>query len=254
MGSGNTCWGTVTIEEKFIPELECPADVEIACNVDPEERYPSGHPLEGQLLTGEAVLLNCEVGAVISYGDVFTDFGQCSSPRGEVVRTWTVEDSSGNVATCDQIITINTFSIDDVLFPGDFTLDNGLAFECSDVAQWPELVNPFGYQSDEDVLDDCELNIGRDCSGTGFPTLDGEPLPTDGGLCMFSMNIVDERFDICESSYEILRTWKVRNMCEDVIPGVNPIEHIQVIKVLDTEGPIIHDLPEEITVSANRSI
>ncbi len=256
LGDGNTCWGTVTIEEKFQPEIQCPNDVSIACNVDPEARYvlpdyPLSHPLYGQLITGEAFLLNCEVGAVISYGDVFTDFGQCASPRGEVVRTWTVEDASGNVATCDQVISINTFSISDVVFPGDFTSENGLAFECSDVALWPELVNPFGYSSDEDELDECELSIGRDCGGTGYPTLDGEPLPTNGGLCMFSMNIEEEIYEICESSYEIIRTWKVRNMCQDFIPGVNPIEHIQVIKVLDTQGPILHDLPEEVTVSVN---
>ena len=31
-----SCWGTVTIEEKFDPEIGCPVDVTIFCNEDPE--------------------------------------------------------------------------------------------------------------------------------------------------------------------------------------------------------------------------
>ncbi len=53
-----------------------------------------------------------------------------------------------------------------------------------------------------------------------------------------SMNVSDEIYDICEGSYEILRTWKVRNMCGAVTP-TNPLVHIQVIKVLDSPYQVI---------------
>ncbi|MCC6816556.1 MAG: HYR domain-containing protein [Saprospiraceae bacterium] len=75
--------------------------------------------------------------------------------------------------------------------------------------------------------------------GTGWPTLTGLPLRKDAYNCNLSMKYDDEVFDICDNSYEILRHWRVRNMCLPPLAGVNPVEFIQVIKVLDQKGPEI---------------
>ncbi|MBK7880426.1 MAG: HYR domain-containing protein [Saprospiraceae bacterium] len=83
--------------------------------------------------------------------------------------------------------------------------------------------------------------------GTGVPTIDDIDL-YKRGRCALSIRYDDEVYDICENSYEILRYWKVRNMCLPVIAGVNPIEYIQVIQVLDKKGPEIA-YPDTISLS-----
>lgn len=73
--------------------------------------------------------------------------------------------------------------------------------------------------------------------GTGIPSLGGQPLSKDNKECNLSIRYDDEVYDVCANGYEILRYWKVRNMCLPPLAGVNPVEYIQVIKVLDQEGP-----------------
>lgn len=75
--------------------------------------------------------------------------------------------------------------------------------------------------------------------GTGWPTLAGLPVRKDAFNCNLSMKFDDEVYDICANSYEVLRHWKIRNMCLPPLAGVNPIEFIQVIKVVDQKGPTI---------------
>ncbi|MEP7196843.1 MAG: HYR domain-containing protein [Saprospiraceae bacterium] len=75
--------------------------------------------------------------------------------------------------------------------------------------------------------------------GTGWPTLSDIPIRKDAFNCNLSMKYDDEVFDICANGYEILRHWKVRNMCLPPVAGINPIEFIQVIKVIDQKGPVI---------------
>jgi len=85
--------------------------------------------------------------------------------------------------------------------------------------------------------------------GTGFPIIDGYDI-SNRGLCAVSIKYDDDVYTICENGYEILRYWKIRNMCLPVISGVNPIEHIQVIKVLDKKGPTIV-YPDSIIVTSS---
>ncbi len=87
--------------------------------------------------------------------------------------------------------------------------------------------------------------------GTGYPTVDGIDLHTRG-RCAVSIRYEDEVYDICENSYEILRYWKIRNMCLPPVAGQNPIEFIQVIKVLDKKGPEIV-YPDTIVISTTNN-
>ncbi len=86
--------------------------------------------------------------------------------------------------------------------------------------------------------------------GTGAPSLGGIPLNKDNKYCNLSIRYDDEVYDICANGYEILRYWKVRNMCLPPLAGVNPVEYIQVIKVLDQEGPQIA-YPDTVVVGTN---
>ncbi|MCB0533320.1 MAG: HYR domain-containing protein [Saprospiraceae bacterium] len=203
--SGNVCWGQVKVEDKEPPALVCPSDITIKCS-DPTSTS----------FTGSPIVSDCDTWTSVDTDD-YTDFGSCSDPRAEIIRTWLVTDKSGNQSSCTQRITIAPFDLADVQFPADVTLN-------------------------------CENVNSTDPSSTGVPTINGSPIGT-GGLCMASISKTDEIYDICPGSYEIIRTWKVRNMCLAVAPG-NPIEHTQVIKVIDTKGPTF-TCPDNVTVSTD---
>ncbi len=203
--SGNVCWGQIKVEDKEPPALVCPSDITIKCS-DPTSTS----------FTGSPIVSDCDTWTSVDTDD-YTDFGSCSDPRAEIIRTWLVTDKSGNQSSCTQRITIAPFNLADVQFPADVTLN-------------------------------CENVNSTDPSSTGVPTINGSPIGS-GGLCMASISKTDEIYDICPGSYEIIRTWKVRNMCLPVAPG-NPIEHTQVIKVIDTNGPTF-TCPDNVTVSTD---
>ncbi|HLP95250.1 MAG TPA: HYR domain-containing protein, partial [Saprospiraceae bacterium] len=207
--TGNSCWSLLKIEDKLVPALTCPADITIACS----ESTSVAH-------TGNVNIQDCSATTTV-IDDEYTDFGQCNNPRGEIVRTWIVTDAWANQAACSQTITITPFSLNDVVFPTDVTINCETAY----------------------------LNTAAtDPDNTGRPSINGFPIGV-GGLCTSSISYTDERFEICPGSYEILRTWKVRNTCFPVAPD-NPISHVQVITVSDLGGPVFA-CPPTVTVSTN---
>ena len=73
---------------------------------------------------------NCSNPVNLTYIDSFTD-GDCGGPSGTVIRTWTATDASGNHASCNQEITLERPTLDDVEVPLDiqWTCDQYNAFE-----------------------------------------------------------------------------------------------------------------------------
>jgi len=220
LGSNVACWGYVTIEEKFLPEIVCPTDATIICSQDPHERNNNG-----ELLTGEATLENCEVGASVIYEDNIEDFGECADPRQIITRTWIVTDADGNQAQCDQIITVAAINLADVVYPDDIEME--AAFECTEVLDDPSLTHT---------------------DNTGYPTLNGVPVSDLGSLCMVSRNVEDNIYDICDGSYEILRRFSFRNMCLPLSDD-NPVRHTQIIQIKDNSAPKMVDCPADMEVS-----
>ena len=206
---GNICWGEIKIEDKLVPALNCPDNITVACS----ESTGTQH-------TGNIAIQDCSPTTTV-IDDNYTDFGECSNPRGRIVRTWIVTDASGNQSTCAQTITITPFNLADIVFPADITLNCEVAY-----------LNPGATQPDQ----------------TGRPSINGFAIGV-GGLCTASINYTDERFDICPGSYEILRTWKIRNTCFAVSAN-NPIEHVQVIRLKDLGGPAFL-CPANVTVSTD---
>ncbi|MBT8231221.1 MAG: HYR domain-containing protein, partial [Bacteroidia bacterium] len=218
LGAGNSCSGIINVEEKLIPEIACPQDTLIFCN---QSLSPDS--------LGYATLESCEEEYDLSYWDDFTDFGPCANPRAQVVRTWTIIDETGNSVNCEQLISIRAFDLDAVEYPVDLTFDNPL--ECSDVNNDPTLTDP---------------------KNTGYPMLNGQPIYTSSkGLCMYSWNWDDQILYSCGNSYEILRTWIIRDMCLPVEHQINPVEYVQVIKVIDSEPPLVHECEQDILLSTD---
>ena len=228
LGGGNSCWGYVNIEEKLLPEIECPDDIDLTCNQDPEARYEEGHPLEGQLISGEAILATCEVSATITYQDNIIDNGICADPRVHIIRRWKVTDNNGYTSTCDQTITMLAFNPDDVMFPASINIDNGIS--CADVLANPEITTP---------------------EYTGYPTLNNNMI-FGSNYCDITMGYWDEiLLDVnCPAGYDIIRHWNIGNDCLPVEEGINPIKKLQRIRVVDDVAPILYSL-DDVTISVD---
>ncbi|MEM7574123.1 MAG: HYR domain-containing protein [Bacteroidota bacterium] len=211
------CWGTIDVGFFEAPEFTCPPDTSIDCNGSADVS-----------LLGEPILLSCALaGATVTHEDSLFRNDLCDDPRAFLFRTWTVTDNYGNSGSCVQTITIDAFDLDDIIFPPNMDGFDSPAISCVAAANDPNLTEPIN---------------------TGFPTVaDGSNI-FQTNFCSASFLYTDEVYDICAGSFEILRTWKVRNTCLPVIPGVNPAEHIQVIRVLDQENPVI-SCPEDETIS-----
>ena len=80
-------------------------------------------------------------------------------------------------------------------------------------------------------------NVDLDCQDNTDPLYTGTPT----GTACFNLDYtyLDQSIQICEGSYKLLRTWTVADWCTDQI-----ITHTQIIKVLDTTGPVMEQLPD----------
>ncbi|MDA9774118.1 HYR domain-containing protein [Saprospiraceae bacterium] len=217
--TGNSCTTEVTIEDKLLPVIVCPIDITLTCNIDPEPE-----------LTGFAELAHCEPNSTITYNDELINNGECATPRAEILRTWLLTDAQGNTDECVQTITFDKFELDVLIFPEDLIL--GDAISCADIANDPTLSDPVN---------------------TGTPTLDSTSIYGQH-FCELFVGYWDEVLDDanCPSGYQILRHWTVRDECQDIIDGVNPVKHIQSITINDKNAPEITELNDvTIDVTSN---
>ncbi|MDX1407517.1 MAG: hypothetical protein R3330_05270, partial [Saprospiraceae bacterium] len=90
----------------------------------------------------------------------------------------------------------------------------------------------------EDVLANPDLT---EPDNTGWPTINGLPIFGDH-FCEINVGYWDEFLQDanCPGSYELLRHWIIRDECEPLEPGINPLRHIQSINVKDRSAPEIN--------------
>ncbi len=220
--TGNSCWGTIYIEDKLNPVIECPDDMIVSCaeGVDPAN-------------IGMPVVTSCEESVTMVFADEIIDNGLCGVPRAIHTRTWIVTDESGNTSTCSHTITVERLEASAITYPQNYDDVDNPSFDCDAVADDPLLIHP---------------------NNTGRPTINGSDV-LDAEYCPLSINVIDEIFDLCDGSYDILRTWRVYDPCKPVDktgPDPNPVHSIQVIKVRDMTAPVV-SCPGDMTVSVGAS-
>ena len=222
--SGNSCWGNARIEDKLAPGLTC-EDITLNCAI---VDYTPAYLLD-VLNISEAypsVDENC-TSTTLTYIDTWFDLGCNGSINGHndvsayVIRKWTAVDQSGNSSTCNQYLYFDRLHSASVFFPGDVTVD------CSDPITAP--------------------------AATGVPYVVAFGVNFDiwpnGTFCELNATYQDLRLPICDGTYKILRTWTIYDWCRPTGP-TNPLTHVQLIKVLDDQGPEL-ECPEDITVGTN---
>ncbi len=218
--TGNICWGTIIIEDKMDPVLDCPP-VEIWCN-EPHE--------PGNIVPYPTVTDNCDnypfpqgCGVItLEYEDEWINY-DCVPNNGysaRINRTWTATDASGNYTQCVQVIWFKRATLADVELPPhyDGLPGNQPAFDCSSACAQ-------ALDAGEDAFD---------C--THYPYMHNSNWWIDGpqSFCEINVTKEDTRIDVCDGSFKILRDWRLVDWCTGEI-----LEYTQIIKVLDTTTDIV---------------
>ena len=226
--TGNSCWGTILIEDKAIPILTCMPFDTIDCDeVDLPEF--TGMPLPTTAFYTRIGPNSFKVTEFDYCSDViltYEDEQITSHCHGGIsasfLRTWIAKDNMGNTTTCEQIISVRQASIIDVIFPPNYDSVLGPNASLDACGDWIKLPN--GHP---------------DPISTGYPT---------GRLCQnLIVDFEDIRFDICvnDKTFKIRRKWIVRDGCTG-----EQRQEIQTITVMDNEAPEVI-APADFTVATS---
>jgi hypothetical protein len=232
---GNSCWGSITVEDKADPVIFCNTAT-ISCLEDYNNvPFPDADD-------------NCDLFPDVQLTNVtIDDSQQCSNNVVTVTRSFIAIDASGNEsAPCNQIITITR--PDDVDFPND------ILWECDAYDDYPNITAAAALHPSV-----AALQVGTnviDASGVTAPNVlanTGSGLPSNvvGQYCNYAVNHADQVLDDCGSSFKIIRTWTVLDWCTGSVITTNDQgeDNVQIVKVIDTTDPVITMMPFD--VSAN---
>lgn len=191
-GNVSSCLSYATINDGVAPQITCPASVELGCDDDLNDLALTGQPFVSD---------NCST--------TFTDYSDQNNLNvcgiGQIVRTWTATDASGNTSTCTQTISITDLTPMVAEFPNDR------------------------------LLTDCGADTSTDALG--------EPLIGGTDCEQFEVTFTDYTFyDAYPACYKIIRNWAVIDWCTyqpNDPSNAGILEHTQIILVEDHEAPTV---------------
>ncbi|MEP4781523.1 MAG: HYR domain-containing protein, partial [Algibacter sp.] len=270
-GNSASCTQTVTVIDNIDPSITCPIDVFVTA--DPGICTASNVDL------GTPTTSDCDDSTVKN--DALTIF-----QLGETIVTWTVTDSSGNIATCEQIVTVTDDELPTITCPDTIsvTADAGscsatnvdlgestIADNCSGVSVTNNAVEPFALgdttitwtvtdgsgniatcEQIVTVTDDelptitCPdtISVTADAGSCSATNVDlGEPTIADNCSGVSATNNAVEPFAIGDTTV----TWTVT----DGSGNIATCE--QIVTVTDDELPTI-TCPDSITVTADAGL
>ncbi|HJW31282.1 MAG TPA: HYR domain-containing protein, partial [Saprospiraceae bacterium] len=206
-----SCWGSISIEDKLKPQIEC------TCPIGNDDENCNINCLQANLLAQgiippelqPTVTDNCPNPVVTIQHIDLNDEG-CGG--GYVRVTWLATDASGNTATCIQQLNIVPLSLDNLVFPANY-------------------IGVCGIVPDPSI--------------TGWPQVNGINITDAGGICNIFAGYWDHELNDCGGGIKIQRTWTVLDWCTQQL-----VEGIQIIKLSDTEGPVL-TCPADVTVGTD---
>ena len=250
---GNTCWGTVIIEDKAAPSITACADVTINCTQSADDTTLVPLP------TAED---NC-TGATVSLIDESTNTTDQCGAGVVITRMYVAVDGEGNTsAPCTQQITIER--IQGVDFPED------IAWYCSTFSNNNNITAATALTCGAYVVNPALGNVLDATGETGAclaSTGSGVPSVAAGLYCNYAVSSSDDVLTICEAAdntFKIIRTWTVLDWCTNSVVNFNDAnmngvqdageeDNIQIIKVVDNVAPVITLAADaDLTVSASQ--
>jgi len=218
--TGNSCWGTFWVEDKYIEPLVCSNDtVRCSDDISPDSLgfpLPPGAVIDSVLPDGKHFLVDRydSCGLVrLWYEDTEVLPFDCDVPYKVIVRKWKAVDPSGNMTMCRDSIFIHLPN----LLEDTVTLRDTV-FWCDDTS-WVALPN-----------------------GNPSPESTGWPIVPE--CSTVAVEFSDQVYEICGATKKILRKWTLVDWCvrpgsvNDSLPRV--ISFYQRIKILDDKPPIVY--------------
>ncbi len=237
--TGNSCWGQITAEDKLAPVVNC-QNRTVACTQNINQ------------VPKPTVTDNCDNTPTLNLVElVLIDDDACDDNQVQYRRVWIAYDDYGNTSQpCTEIITVTRPT--EVDFPSDIT------WQCAQYASKPNIIK--AAKLHPSIVDtdpsDPDIDVNPNLSNSILNnTGSGIPSNIDGEFCQYGYVHSDEILEICNGAsgvFKIVRTWTVLDWCtgQVITTGVGGEDNIQVIKVIDTQGPTIA-APNTITVVAN---
>ncbi len=99
----------------------------------------------------------------------------------------------------------------------------------------------------ENYSEECRVNTSTEPSITGVPTIDGNAIWPNDGLCEINVTYNDTEIDICGESKKVLRNWVALDWCQ-----ATSTTNTQIIKIADTEGPVVTAIAD-MTLDSNNT-
>ncbi len=225
---GNSCWGLIKFEDKFIPKLVCPGDITITCdqlsapNVTGYPLPPDAvvTPILGKPNTFLVKNFDYCSDVTLSFSDA-VKVSDCAGIYSSIItRTWVAIDISNNISQCSSDIYILKASANAIKFPphyDDAIIPNSSLNACGN---WTKLPNG-----------------NPDPSFTGRPT---------GVFCLnVTVDYIDTKIQKCRgnTTFKLIRKWIISDLCTGIQKDSN-----QIITVMDKTAPVVTVAP---TMSIN---
>ena len=212
--TGNSCWGTISIEDKIAPEFEVQdIDLNVFCGSNLNIPSPT-------------VWDNCNGSVQVNLVSSTVQTFDCTSQNGLIeqeTRIYKATDVSGNEsANFEQNIYTRIPVISDIEFPANL-----------DDVQLESL--------------NCAQADYTDPAYTGYPSAFGIDFIPETDYCGISSTYSDIFFSSCGNGFTVLRTWVILRSCSSESEF---IEHSQLIYVKDKLDPLV-DCPGTLEVGIN---
>lgn len=194
---GISCWGYVNVEDKVGPTfLHCPNGIKDPVVVPCDDGFNVSPP---------GLAAGCDAATDVTFTDENLGVTCVGDYSGEVIRTWSAADPSGNITVCTQRLLVERFDVADVIFPPNFIFD----------------IDPT----------DCDNIPSTDPATTGEPT--GLSCPN---LMYFHTDIGTET---CGKQVKMIRDWFIIDWCTGI-----SAQKGQVIKIRDISPPVTNCPPD----------
>ena len=241
------CWGTIYVEDKTPPVIQCSADYNITC--DSLAWLLAASPSGNFQATA---VDNCCLESIWHEDDVQAN--DCGF--GVVNRTWYASDCYQNESSCVQEITIIQNDPPLIVWPNDIQHDCNLSPDQltpedleGDVTNPVDGVGFVFLGSEDDTWID--INTGRIYNKQFDPEFNyARPRLTNDDYCgQIGFNSKDKLFELCPPyGFHIRRTWTALDWC-----NLNYEQsHTQIIRVVDDEAPVLV-CPSDKTISTSHT-
>lgn len=260
---GNSCWGTLKVEDKLPPVVTCDCPVG---NTDP--RCVLLCTDEAGFLAGtytnypRPTAVDACTAVTTAYTDVVQSYGQNGCDGKVIRRSWIFTDAYGNKnESCVSEYRINPADINNVLLVAPY---NAPQLTCgSDVSMigifnfykaklyaeyLPTYLSqvPAVYATVALAQQAAQNYATSEAYKYAYPTINGVPI--DGHVCNLLAAKADTEVDVCHpscsNSKKVIRLWTILDWCNS---GTRTIT--QIIKATDEEAPTV--VAQDLTVSVD---